>query len=74
MKLRFIDNSCSCTTTESSILLTSCVTAIKSQTIKYCETVYERNGKNLFWSFKISGEIFYKLKSKSFLAFGLSVI
>ena len=28
----------------------------------YCETVFERNGKNLFWSFKNSGEILNKYK------------
>ena len=47
-KSRFIANSSACTTTELSILLTSCLTAIKNHVIKYCTTVYERNGKNLF--------------------------
>ena len=61
-KSRFIANSSARTTTESSILLTSCLTAIKNHVIKYCTTVYERNGKNLFWSIKNSG----------FLASGLS--
>ena len=46
-------NSSSCTTTELSILLTSCLTAIENYVIKYCTTVYERNGKKLFWSIKI---------------------
>ena len=55
-----------------SILLTSCFTAIKNNVIKYCTTVYERNGKNLFWSIKNSGKILYKLKSRGFLASGLS--
>ena len=50
----------------------SCLTAIKNHVIKYCTTVYERNGKNLFWSIKNSGEIFNKLKSRGFLASGLS--
>ena len=45
-KSRFIANSSSCTTTELSILLTSCLTAIKNHVIKYCTTVYERNGLN----------------------------
>ena len=45
-KSRFIANSSACTTTELSILLTSCLTAIKHHVIKYCTTVYERNGKN----------------------------
>ena len=49
-KLRFIAKSSACTTTELSIHLTSCLTAIKNHVIKFCTTVYERNGKNLFWS------------------------
>ena len=54
------------TTTELSFLLTSCLTAIKNHVIKYCTTVYERKGKNLFWSIKNSGEILNKLKSRGF--------
>ena len=46
------DNSSSCTTTELSIILNSCHTAIKNHVIKYCETVIESNGKNSFWSIK----------------------
>ena len=69
---RFIANSSACTTTELSILLTSCLTAIKSHVIKYCTTVYERNGKNLFWSIKNSGEILNKLMYRGFLVSGLS--
>ena len=45
---RFIANSSSCTTTELSKFLASCLTAIKAKIIKYCETVYERSGKNMF--------------------------
>ena len=71
-KSRFIANSSACTTTELSFLLTSCLTTIKNHVIKYCTTVYERNGKNLFWSVKNSGEILNKLKSRGFLASGLS--
>ena len=52
--------------------LTSCLTAIKNHVIKYCTTVCERNGKNLFWSIKNSGEILNKLMSRGFLASGLS--
>ena len=44
-KLRFIANSNSCTTTELSILLNSCLTAIKDHVVKYCTAVHERNGK-----------------------------
>ena len=47
-KARFIANFSSCTTTELSKLLTSCLTTIKNHVIKYCEKVYERSGKNLF--------------------------
>ena len=61
-----------CTTTELSILLTSCLTAIKNMSLIYCTTVYETNGKNLFWSIKNSGEILDKLKSRGFLASVLS--
>ena len=46
-KSRFIANSSACTTTESSILLTSCLTAIKNHVINYCTTVYERNDKKV---------------------------
>ena len=63
-KARFIANSSSCTTTELSKLLTSCLTAVKKHVIKYCEKVYERSGKNLFWSIKNSGEILDKLKAR----------
>ena len=45
---------------------------IKNHVIKYCTTVYERNGKRVFWSIKNSGEILNKLKSRGFLASGLS--
>ena len=49
-KSRFITNSNSCTTKELSIMLTYCLTAIKNYVIKYCKIIFERNGKNLFWS------------------------
>ena len=44
-KSRFIATSGSCTTTELSVLLTSCLTAIKNHVIKYCTTVNEMFGK-----------------------------
>ena len=71
-KARFIANSSSCTTTELSKLLTSCLTTIKNLVIKYCEKVYERSGKNLFWSIKNSCEVLNKLKSRGFRASSLS--
>ena len=60
-KARFIANSSSCTTTELSKLLTSCLTAVKKH-IKYCEKVYERSGKNLFWSIQVKFLIKLKLE------------
>ena len=69
-KARFIANSC--TTTELSKLLTSCITTVKNHFIRYCEKVYERSGKNLFWSINNSGEVLNKLKSRGFRATSLS--
>ena len=71
-KSRFIANSSSCTSTELTILFTSCLTAIKNHVIKYCTTVYERNGKKLFWSIKNSGEFLNKFMSRGFLASSVS--
>ena len=71
-KASFIANSSSCTTTEFSKLLTSCLTAVTKHVIKYCEKVYERSGKNLLWSIKNSGEILDKLKARDFNATSLS--
>ena len=68
-KARFIANSSSCTTTELSKLLTSCLTAIKSHVIRYCETVYETSNKNCFLFF---GEVLNKLKCRRFRATSLS--
>ena len=42
-KARFIADSSSCTTTELSKLLTSCLTAVINHVIRYCEKVYERS-------------------------------
>ena len=39
--------------------------------IKYCETVYERSGKNMFWSIKYSGEVLSQLKDRGFQATSL---
>ena len=69
-KARFIANSSSCTTTELSKLLTSCLTAIKAKVIKYCETVYGRSGENMFWPIKKS--ILSKLKDIGYQATSLS--
>ena len=53
-------------------MLTSCLTAVKKHVIEYCEKLYERSGKNLFWSIKNSGEILDKLKARDFNATSLS--
>lgn len=71
-KARFIANSSACTTTNLSILLTSCLTAIKTHVIKYCKTVFENSGVNLFWSIKNSGEVLDKLRSLNYQATSLS--
>ena len=73
-KARFIANSSSCTTTELSKLLASCLTAIKiySHAIRYCETVYETSNKHWFWLIKNSVEVLSKLKCRGFRATSLS--
>ena len=53
-------------------MLTSCLITIKKHVIKYCEKVYERSGKNLFWSIKNLCEVLNKLKSLSFRASSLA--
>ena len=65
-KARFIANSSSCTTTNLSKLLTSCLTAVKKHWIRYYDTVYERDGINYFWSIKNSNDVLNKVKSKNF--------
>ena len=71
-KARFIRNSSSCTTTELSKLLASCLTAINAKVIKYSETVYERSGKNMFWHIKNSGKVLSKVKDIGYQATSLS--
>ena len=71
-KARFIANSSSCTTTVLSILVTSCLTAVKKHWIRYYDTAYERDGINYFWSIKNSNDVLNKFKSKNFQASKLS--
>ena len=68
----FIANSSSCTTTNLSKLLTSCLTAVKKHWIRYYDTVYEKDGINCFWSIKNSNDVLNKFKSKNFQASELS--
>ena len=44
----------------------------RNKVLKYCEKVYERSGKKLFWSIKNSCEVLNKLKSRGFRASSLS--
>ena len=71
-KARFIANSSSCTTTELSKLLTSCLTAVKNHVIRYCEKVCGGSCGSLFWSIGDSGEVLNKLKSRGFREASLS--
>ena len=57
---------------ELSKLLPSCLSTIKNHVIHYCEKVYERSDKNLFWSIKNPCEVINKLKSRGFRAASLS--
>ena len=60
-KARFIANSSSCTTTGLSKLLTSCLTAVRKNWIRYYDTVYERDGINYFLSIKHSTTLSHHL-------------
>ena len=64
IKQVFFAYSSSYTTTELSKLLTFSLTAVKKHVNKYCEKVYQRTIKNLFWSFKKLGEILDRLKAR----------
>ena len=68
----FIANSSSCTTTELSKLLTSCLAAVGEHVVGCCGGVYERSGGGLFWSIKNSGEILDGLEAGDFGATSLS--
>ena len=50
-KSRFITNSSACTTTELSILLTSCLTAIKTMSLNIAQQFMKEMVK-IFWSIK----------------------
>ena len=50
----------------------SCLTAVKTHVIRYCENVYEISGKNFFWSIRNSGEVINELKLRGFRATSLS--
>ena len=52
-KLRFIANSSACTTTELSILLTSCLTAIQTMSLNIAQTFMKEMVKNYFGLLKI---------------------
>ena len=59
---------CACVLRQLAVRLVTRVT----RAIKYCETVYERSGKNMFWPIKNSGEVLSKLKDIGYQATSLS--
>ena len=69
---RFITISSSCTTTQLSILLTTCIIVIKNHFILYRTTVYESNAKFYLGLLKIQVSFLIILKLKGFLASSLS--
>ena len=71
-RLRFIATSSACAAAGLSVLLTSCLVAIKSHVIECCAAVYEINGNNLLWSVMGSVGVLGGLKSRGFLKSGLS--
>ena len=71
-KARFIASSSSCTTTNLSVLLTSCLTKIKEHVKRYSDKAFQNSGINLFWSIKNSTEVLDKLQSKRYLASSIS--
>ena len=71
-KARFIANSSSCTTTELSKLLTSCLTAVKNMLSSIVKRYMRDPVKTYFGLLKNSGEILGKLKARDFNATSLS--
>ena len=71
-KSRFIANSSSCTTTQLSILLTSCLIKIKEHVQRYSNKTYENSGLNLFWSIINSNDILTKLEQRKYQACSIS--
>ena len=57
---RFIANSSACTTTELSILLTSCLTAIKNHVINIAQQFMKEMEKNYFGLLKIQVKFLIK--------------
>ena len=67
-KARFISYSRSCTTTNISIPLTSCLAKIKDHVELYCDKAYRNSGINLLLSIKNSTEVLGKLQNNRCLA------
>ena len=70
-KARFTANSSSCTTTEFSKLLTSCLTAVKNMLSSSVKR-YTRDPEKYVWSIKNAGDILDKLKARDFYATSLT--
>ena len=48
--------------------------AIKKHVIKYCDKVFERSGRNLFWSIKNSNEVLNKFRAFSLSTYDFSTL
>ena len=66
-KSRFIVNSISSSTKQVSVMLTSCLTSIKSHVKKYSNKVYENSGINLFWSINNSLDVVECIEGRRFI-------
>lgn len=71
-KSRFIANSSSCSTTNLSKLLTTCLSEIKNHMIRYCDKAYSNSGYNMFWSIKNSSDVLSKLQKNNFKVSSIS--
>ena len=65
-KSHFISNSSHSSTTILSKHITSALTAVKDQVIKYSETVFSNSNVNYFWSIKNFSEVIEKLRLRNF--------
>ena len=64
-KSRFISNFSHYSTAILSKHITSALTAVKDNVIKYSETAFSNSNVNYFWSIKISSEVIEKLRLRN---------
>ena len=67
-KTRFIAGSSSCTTTRLSKLITSCLKLVRSHSISYCKTVYDRTDVNVMRIINNSLDVIQMIGRKQFQA------